>query len=52
MPTRLVDNNEDTFIVNEDDEYYFAASDIFDKIAKSSNCRKLFTKEPSSEDQF
>ena len=32
VPTRLGDNNEATFIVNEDDEYSFAASDILMKL--------------------
>ena len=44
----LGDNNEATFIVNKDNEYSFAASNT-DEIAKSSDCRRLFTKDPSSE---
>ena len=35
VPTRLGDNNEATFIVNEDDEYSFAASDILMKLPNS-----------------
>ena len=32
MPARLGNNNEATFVVNEDDEYSFAASDILMKL--------------------